>query len=255
MENTSFASKLNFFTVKQLSELFGKSEDTIRRWKNEGIGKGEDNVKLHAVEQAEPDGRRGSRHLCFSRSAVRDFVQANPFLMDDAPQLRSLMEEKRERAPRVIALPSDLERMRGEMPGSGEEEETAEEDSFARIRRLLGEAPFGDDGYDDDFDEEPEDDDPFGGEGATAGERQRRYDEDAIRYMLHLLREREAACRYEMGSARGADTLFFRRGDVADALADRGSYVRELVRRREEALEDELEKIRETTRALERLLR
>lgn len=81
-----------FYTVKQLAALFGKSEDTIRRWKNEGVGKEEDNIKLRAVEREDGLGRKNVRHLVFSREAVIEFVKANPFLMDDAPQLNMMMQ-------------------------------------------------------------------------------------------------------------------------------------------------------------------
>ncbi|MBE7016909.1 MAG: helix-turn-helix domain-containing protein [Ruminococcaceae bacterium] len=81
-----------FYTVKQLASLFGKSEDTIRRWKNEGVGREDDNIKLRAVEREDGFGRKNSRHLVFSRDAVIEFVKANPFLMDDAPQLGLMMQ-------------------------------------------------------------------------------------------------------------------------------------------------------------------
>lgn len=81
-----------FYTVKQLAALFGKSEDTIRRWKNEGVGREEDNIKLRAVEREDGFGRKNTRHLVFSREAVIEFVKANPFLMDDAPQLGLMMQ-------------------------------------------------------------------------------------------------------------------------------------------------------------------
>lgn len=81
-----------FYTVKQLASLFGKSEDTIRRWKNEGVGREDDNIKLRAVEREDCFGRKNARHLVFSREAVIEFVKANPFLMDDAPQLNMMMQ-------------------------------------------------------------------------------------------------------------------------------------------------------------------
>ncbi len=81
-----------FYTVKQLASLFGKSEDTIRRWKNEGVGREDDNIKLRAVEREDGLGRKNARHLVFSREAVIEFVKANPFLMDDAPQLGLMMQ-------------------------------------------------------------------------------------------------------------------------------------------------------------------
>ena len=81
-----------FYTVKQLASLFGKSEDTIRRWKNEGVGREDDNIKLRAVEREDGFGRKNARHLVFSREAVIEFVKANPFLMDDAPQLGLMMQ-------------------------------------------------------------------------------------------------------------------------------------------------------------------
>ena len=152
--NVSSVTRLAAFTVKQLSELFGKSEDTIRRWKNEGVGKGEDNVKLRAVENEDEFGRRTSRHLVFTRSAVRDFVQANPFLMDDAPQLREFMEQKTRR-PDVFALPDSVEASRRSVAWQdGEEYELdMEDDEIPAIPKSF----FGED-EDEDEDEEPEDD-------------------------------------------------------------------------------------------------
>ncbi len=92
MDNTNPGISCAFYTVKQLAALFGKSEDTIRRWKNEGVGKEEDNIKLRAVEREDARGRKNARHLVFSRDAVIEFVKANPFLMDDAPQLSLMMQ-------------------------------------------------------------------------------------------------------------------------------------------------------------------
>ena len=92
MEQKNSGTGCAFYTVKQLAALFGKSEDTIRRWKNEGVGREEGNTKLRAVEKGESEGRRNARHLVFSREAVIDFVRANPFLMDGAPQLSLMME-------------------------------------------------------------------------------------------------------------------------------------------------------------------
>ena len=262
------------FTVRQLSELFGKSEDTIRRWKNEGIGKGDDNIRLEAIENEDAFGRRTSRHLTFTRSAVREFVRANPFLMDDAPALREFMQQE-ERASGVIALPERIETVRGAMAVGGQEEQEEHRSPFHDpVFRSLFESISQEE--DDEFgaDEEPETDD-FGGAGDdsshsrgrrrpffedeeedhnSAEERQKRYDEANVRYMLRLLHRREADCHREMASIHQASTIFYRRRDIAEALDDRGDYISELVQEREEQLDAELEKIRRTSRALERIL-
>ncbi len=94
-----------YYTVKQLSNLFCKSEDTIRRWKNEGIGRGEDNIRLRSLEREDEDGRKNSRHLVFPREAVIEFVRANPFLMDDAPDLGKLMQAEDAWRDRAIPMP------------------------------------------------------------------------------------------------------------------------------------------------------
>lgn len=83
------------FSVRQLANLFGRSEQTIRRWKDKGIN----GVKLADgfgwEENEGPDGedeggRAGS--LVFTVDAVREFVDANPSLMDGAaPELELLL--------------------------------------------------------------------------------------------------------------------------------------------------------------------
>ncbi len=260
------------FTVRQLSELFGKSEDTIRRWKNEGIGKGEDNIRLVAVENEDAFGHRTSRHLTFTRSAVRDFVRTNPFLMDDAPLLREFMEQE-DTTSRVIALPASLDSSRAD--DRGEEPEFPRASplndpflrSFFQSMNRDDEEEFAEDEFDTESDgrsDEPFTPPPPRGrrrppfeeeeDSDKADERQKRYDEATIHYMLRLLRRREADCRREMDSIRRASTIFYRRRDIADALADGGDYISDLVQQREEQLDAELEKIRETTRALEGIL-
>lgn len=109
MDNTNSGISCSFYTVKQLASLFNKSEDTIRRWKNEGIGKDEDNMKLRAIEKGGSEGRRNARHLVFSREAVIEFVRANPFLMDDAPQLNMMMQAEGAWRGGAIPMPGGVE--------------------------------------------------------------------------------------------------------------------------------------------------
>lgn len=109
MDDRSFGGSRAFYTVKQLAALFGKSEDTVRRWKNEGIGREEDNVRLRAVESADGEGRKNARHLVFSREAVIEFVRANPFLMDEAPELGKMMEAEDAWHGRAIPMPGEVE--------------------------------------------------------------------------------------------------------------------------------------------------
>lgn len=270
------------FTVRQLSELFGKSEDTIRRWKNEGIGKGDDNIRLEAIENEDAFGRRTSRHLTFTRSAVRDFVRANPFLMDDAPALREFMERE-EKALSVIALPERIETVRGEVAarhGEREQEEHEFPPHSSAFRRFFESIEDDDDEFETDEETEAgEPDDPGknddffdartrahtrarrrphfddeSGDTESDEERGKRYDEATLRYMLNLLRSREAECRSEMASIHQASTIFYRRRDLAEAMDDGGYYISGLVREREQQLDDELEKIRASIRALERKL-
>ena len=92
MEQKMGGLSCSVYTVKQLAALFGKSEDAIRRWKNEGLGKDEDNIKLRSMEREDGSGRKNARHLVFSREAVIEFVLANPFLMDESPQLALMMQ-------------------------------------------------------------------------------------------------------------------------------------------------------------------
>ncbi len=108
MKNTNPGISCAFYTVKQLAALFGKSEDTIRRWKNEGVGKEEDNIKLRAVEREDGLGRKNARHLVFSREAVIEFVKANPFLMDDAPQLNMMMQAEGAWTGGAIPMPGTV---------------------------------------------------------------------------------------------------------------------------------------------------
>ena len=63
------------FSVRQLALMFGKSEQTVRRWKDEGKlqdGLSNDKKKEH------------SGALVFSLSAVQDFIQHNPRVMNHA---------------------------------------------------------------------------------------------------------------------------------------------------------------------------
>lgn len=280
MDNTNNGAA---FTVRQLSELFGKSEDTIRRWKNEGIGKGDDNIRLEAIENEDAFGRRTSRHLTFTRSAVRDFVRANPFLMDDAPALREFMERE-EKALTVIALPERIETVRGEVAARQREPDEEEHEFpphgsafhrfFESIDDCDDEFATDEEAEADETDDAGEDEDDlfdartraragarrrphFDDESADAEsdeERRKRYDEETLRYMLNLLRSREAECRSEMASIHQASTIFYRRRDLAEAMDDRGYYISGLVREREQQLDNELEKIRASIRALERKL-
>ena len=87
-KSTNSDTPVKTYSVKQLAKLFGKSEDTIRRWKNEGIGTGPDAVKLNAVQ----DGS-SARHLVFTEDAVREFILANPNLLDDSPELLKLLDQ------------------------------------------------------------------------------------------------------------------------------------------------------------------
>ena len=65
------------FSVRQLAVLFGRTEQTIRRWKDQG--------KLQAV--SDTDGT-----LAFTLDAVRELVRKNPRLLDKAaPQLREML--------------------------------------------------------------------------------------------------------------------------------------------------------------------
>ena len=132
MDSNFMGISCSFYTVKQLAALFGKSEDTIRRWKNEGIGRDDDNIKLRAIEREDGRGRKSSRHLAFSREAVMDFVRANPFLMDDAPQLGLMMQA--EGAWRDSALP-----MPGQIVPAPEEDWEDEDDSIPPVP-FFGEA-------------------------------------------------------------------------------------------------------------------
>ncbi len=117
MDNGNTGVSRAFYTVKQLSALFGKSEDTIRRWKNEGIGREEDNIRLRALEREDSGGRKNTRHLVFSREAVIDFVRANPFLMDNAPELGKLMEAEDAWRGRAIPMPGEVEAADDEVRG------------------------------------------------------------------------------------------------------------------------------------------
>lgn len=109
MDKSEVGVSRAFYTVKQLSALFGKSEDTIRRWKNEGIGRGEDNIRLRSLEREDGEGRKNSRHLVFPREAVIEFVRENPFLMDDAPELGKLMQAEDAWRDRAIPMPGDFD--------------------------------------------------------------------------------------------------------------------------------------------------
>lgn len=109
MDKSEVGVSRAFYTVKQLAALFGKSEDTIRRWKNEGIGRGEDNIRLRSLEREDEDGRKNSRHLVFPREAVIEFVRENPFLMDDAPELGKLMQAEDAWRDRAIPMPGTFD--------------------------------------------------------------------------------------------------------------------------------------------------
>lgn len=158
-----------FYTVKQLAALFGKSEDTIRRWKNEGVGKEMDNIKLRAVEREDGLGRKNARHLVFSREAVIEFVKANPFLMDDAPQLNMMMQAEGAWNGGAIPLGGSVAEP-GEAEDepfgySGEREVFEREEPYFEDRRPRVERPqhfppippFPEDDFDDEPEEKPDD--------------------------------------------------------------------------------------------------
>ena len=66
------------FSVKQLSQMLGRSEQTVRRWKDQG--------KLAACDGEEGGG------LAFTESAVRELLNRNPRLLDKAtPELVMLL--------------------------------------------------------------------------------------------------------------------------------------------------------------------
>ncbi len=156
MKNTNPGISCAFYTVKQLAALFGKSEDTIRRWKNEGVGKEEDNIKLRAIEREDALGRKNARHLVFSREAVIDFVKANPFLMDNAPQLNMMMQAEGAWNGGAIPLGGEI----GE-PEADDEFFPSYPKAEPEDRRPLCDnprpqrRPIPDFDFDDDFDTEP----------------------------------------------------------------------------------------------------
>lgn len=66
------------FSVKQLAQMLGRSEQTVRRWKDQG--------KLTACDGEEGGG------LAFTESAVRELLNRNPRLLDKAtPELVMLL--------------------------------------------------------------------------------------------------------------------------------------------------------------------
>lgn len=292
-KQTNSITRLTSFTVKQLSELFGKSEDTIRRWKNEGVGKGEDNIKLRAVENEDEFGHRTSRHLVFTRSAVRDFVQANPFLMDDAPQLREFME-RREKRPDVFALPGSVEDSRrrtawqdaeeyeedvdedgepdifGSFFDEVEEEYEASEDDFLNrfLRSIRGngkrrarprpEPEF----FDEDEDEEPEPEEDFtsrrrGRRGPDAEDEDfRRWQESAknVGSMNYmLLLIHEREKSCRQELARNEQALELFELKLGGKLPDDGIYIKRLLDEKQQELEQELRSLSQTRMALHEL--
>jgi len=215
-----------YYTVKQLSALFGKSEDTIRRWKNEGIGRGEDNIRLRSLEREDGEGRKNSRHLVFPREAVIEFVRENPFLMDDAPELGKLMQAEdawRDRAipmpgafdfdevskglalvrpdtdeqdqwsrpPRIERRPVRRPSVAHENPGRSHEES----DLYEKIRRLREAALFDEeednfyDSYESEFSREPWRN-PMSRGDREEGEREYQRRMKTIHFALDTLRER-----------------------------------------------------------------
>jgi len=212
MEQNFGGISCSFYTVKQLATLFGKSEDAIRRWKNEGLGKDEDNIKLRAVEREDGSAGKNARHLIFSREAVIEFVKANPFLMDEAPQLGLMMQA--EGAWKGSALP---------MPGAFADEDDWEDDEipvpdfsgFGRMQERAvpphnirddwddddDEIPF--EGYDEDFIEKLRRE-SFGERTRPHRRRGRREQDEkqekllkAVRYAFEVLNERVDSMKKE----------------------------------------------------------
>ena len=215
MDNANAGISCTFYTVKQLAVLFGKSEDAIRRWKNEGLGRDEDNIKLRAVEREDADGRKNSRHLVFSREAVIEFVRANPFLMDEAPQLAVMMQAEGAWSRPVISGEPDFDvwaddadepdipfgwhcgrvdvEERGEFtPPVFERRGRRRSDSAEALRRRLrAEAGFDEDPLDDYFREEQnkgwKNPMPVGDRRAADAELRRR--KEVVYFVLGSLRE------------------------------------------------------------------
>lgn len=74
MENRS--EELITFSVRQLALMFGKSEQSVRRWKDEG--------KLKAGLPGDEDGDSSGGPLVFTLESVQDFVRRNPRVMNHA---------------------------------------------------------------------------------------------------------------------------------------------------------------------------
>lgn len=64
------------FSVRQLALMFGKSEQSVRRWKDEG--------KLKAGLPGEEESEAPGGPLVFTLEAVQDFVRRNPRVMNHA---------------------------------------------------------------------------------------------------------------------------------------------------------------------------
>lgn len=62
------------FSVRQLALMFGKSEQSVRRWKDEG--------KLKAGLPGEENGGSCGGPLVFTLESVQDFVRRNPRVMN-----------------------------------------------------------------------------------------------------------------------------------------------------------------------------
>lgn len=161
MEHNNPGISCAFYTVKQLAALFGKSEDTIRRWKNEGVGKDEDNIKLRAVEREDGRGRKNARHLVFSRDAVIEFVKANPFLMDDAPQLGLMMQAEGAWVGSALPMPGEVAEHAAEAAGT----DKRETGFMAQARRIIAQ-----------FEEDEREDEEFFGERYEESEDSREFE-------------------------------------------------------------------------------
>lgn len=238
------------FSVRRLAQMFGRSEQTVRRWKDQG--------KLAAGLEGEESSPGGA--LVFTLEAVRDFVRRNPSVMDRAePGCREVLfgEKKPSHAP--IPLPGrvsppgreewtggdgfDEAEDKGEGRDSQEDRDDGEGQDGPFYSRSWERDPYLDQllfRRDDEIREERED---VRTELDRVLEEERALrDSDGSDYLLHLLGERRHFLRSrEMELLREHGQLMRERHFSHEP----GPYVRQLLLDREEAVREELDRLAE----------
>lgn len=201
------------FSVRQLALMFGRSEQTVRRWKDQG--------QIRAGLPGVEDSALSGGALVFTLEAVQDFLRQNPRVMNTAKRefITEFMGEDG-----VAILRSGMKKPAVTAQNGGSEP------LFERMRRMTAELSAEAGFYVEDDGEEAADD--------------RRDDDD---YLLWLMGEREKEIDEERKALRSEREQVFREAEQLRESGGSGYLLRLLEERDSELRARELELIRENS--------